>query len=98
MLTSVAFGREHILFEFDSPILSGPNIPSRCFDAVRCRIAKLRAPILSVSDHFSRAWNHRSVNPVPPAVKLVAIFTFDPSRIVGGGRKFSDKLFVSAHQ
>ena len=52
MLTSVAFGREHILLGFDRLVLSGPDIPSGCFDPIRCRIAKLRAPILSVSDHF----------------------------------------------
>ena len=32
MLTSVAFGREHILLGFDSLVLSGPDIPSGCFD------------------------------------------------------------------
>ena len=32
MLTSVAFGREHILLGFDSLVLNGPDIPSGCFD------------------------------------------------------------------
>ncbi len=32
MLTSVTFGREHILLGFDSLVLSGPDIPSGCFD------------------------------------------------------------------
>ena len=41
MLTSVAFGREHILLGFDSLVLSGPDIPSGCFDPILCRIAKL---------------------------------------------------------
>ena len=57
MLTSVAFGREHILLGFDSLVLSGPDIPSECFDPIRCRIAKLRAPTLSVSDHFCTGGN-----------------------------------------
>ena len=32
MLTSVVFGREHILLGFDSLVLNGPDIPSGCFD------------------------------------------------------------------
>ena len=52
MLTSVAFRPGHILLGFDSLVLSGPDIPSGCFDAISCRIAKLRAPTLSVSDYF----------------------------------------------
>ena len=32
MLTSLAFRPENILLGFDSAILSGPNIPSGCFD------------------------------------------------------------------
>ena len=32
MLTSVAFGREHILLGFDSLLLNGLNIRSGCFD------------------------------------------------------------------
>ena len=32
MLTSVAFGREHILLGFDSLVLNGIDIPSGCFD------------------------------------------------------------------
>ena len=41
MLTSVAFGREHILLGFDSLVLSGPDIPSGCFVA----ITRLSAPV-----------------------------------------------------
>src|ERR1700722_4113154 len=32
MLTSEAFGREHTLLGFDRLVLSGPDIPSGCFD------------------------------------------------------------------
>ena len=32
MLISVVFGRARILLGFDSLVLSGPDIPSRCFD------------------------------------------------------------------
>jgi len=32
MLTSIAFGLENILLGFDSLVLSGPDIPSACFD------------------------------------------------------------------
>ena len=38
MLTSVAFGREHILLGFDSLVLNGPDIPSGCFDPYRLAI------------------------------------------------------------
>jgi hypothetical protein len=31
-LISPAFGREHIFLGFDSLVLSGPDIPSGCFD------------------------------------------------------------------
>ena len=39
MLTSVAFGRANILLGFDSLVLSGPDIPSGCFDPIHRRIA-----------------------------------------------------------
>ena len=46
MLTSVAFGREHILLGFDSLVLSGPDIPSGCFDPHAMTIIRLAARIL----------------------------------------------------
>ena len=39
MLTSVAFDRKYILFVFDRPVLSGPDIQSACFDLTHLRIA-----------------------------------------------------------
>jgi hypothetical protein len=37
MLTSVAFGREHILLGFDSPVLNGLDIPSGCLIPIHWR-------------------------------------------------------------
>ena len=63
-LTLVAYRRGNILLRFARLVLSGPDIPPGCFDPIRCRIAKLRVPILSVSDYFCISDNpgHRPIN------------------------------------
>jgi len=43
MLTSVAFGRKHILLGFDSLVLNGLDTPSGCFDPYTLRITRLSA-------------------------------------------------------
>jgi hypothetical protein len=45
MLISVVFGRAHILLGFDSLVLSGPDIPSGCFDPLTPRIGEQKPAI-----------------------------------------------------
>jgi hypothetical protein len=46
-LTSKAFDREHILWGFDSPVLTGLDIPSECFEFHHLRFARLSVAVLA---------------------------------------------------
>ena len=49
MLISVVFGRAHILLAFDSLVLSGPDIPSGCFDRLTPRSGEQKPAIFITS-------------------------------------------------
>jgi hypothetical protein len=55
MLTSRAFGREHISLAFGSLVLNGLDFPSGCFDLLipnTLAITRLSAPVLACGDYF----------------------------------------------